>query len=350
MTQVADVLVVGGGAAGAALAWRMSQHGADVLVLEQGDWVPDDHIPKRHADWQVRARRYWSPSVERRGWPADYPVRNLGANPVDAFVYSAVGGSATGWGGAFWRFLPSDFRGATLDGFGRDWPIGYEDLERYYEINEAEMGMSGIAGDPTAPPTSEAPLPPVSMGAMGERWIDGFERLGWYWWVQHQAIASRDYRGRPACTNNGHCTYGCPTGALATPANTYWPEALRNGVRLQTGARVREITLDTRGRADGVLYHAPDGSVQRATAPVVVLAGNGLGTPRLLLMSSSSAFPDGLANSSGMVGRNLMVHVQTTVVGHFPQRTGADHGPCASRRRRQRRRYRRARAPRDRQS
>ena len=82
----------------------------------------------------------------------------------------------------------------------------------------------------------------------------------------------------PACaTNNGHCTYGCPTGALATPANAYWPEALRNGVRLQTGARVREITLDTRGRADGVLYHAPDGSVQRATAPVVVLAGKRAG-------------------------------------------------------------------------
>ena len=160
MTQGVDVQFVAGGAAGAALAWRLSQHGADVLVLEQGDWVPDDDIPKRHADWQVRARRYWSPSAERRGWPADYPVRNLGANPVDAFVYSAVGGSATGWGGAFWRFLPSDFRGATLDGFGRDWPIGYEDLERYYEINEAEMGMSGIAGDPTAPGTSEAPLPP----------------------------------------------------------------------------------------------------------------------------------------------------------------------------------------------
>ncbi len=327
MTQAADVIVVGGGAAGAALAWRLAQRGVDVLVLEQGDWVPDDAIPKRHADWQVRARRSWSPSPARRGWPADYPVRNLGANPVDAFLYAAVGGSATGWGGAMWRFLPSDFRAATLDGFGRDWPIGYDDLADYYAINEREMGIAGLAGDPTAPPIDPLPLPPVSMGALGDRWMDGFERLGWYWWPQSQAIASRDYRGRPACTNNGHCTYGCPTGALATPANTYWPEALRHGVRLQTGARVREVTLDTRGRADGVLYHGTDGLVHRATAPVVVLAGNGLGTPRLLLMSASPSFPDGLANSSGMVGRNLMVHVQTTVIGHFPEPTGADHGP-----------------------
>jgi choline dehydrogenase-like flavoprotein len=124
VSEVADVLVVGGGAAGAALAWRLSQHGADVLVLEQGDWVASEDIPKRHADWQVRARRYWMPSAARRGWAADYPVRNLGGNPVDSFVYAAVGGSVTGWGGAMWRFVPSDFRGETLDAFGRDWPIG----------------------------------------------------------------------------------------------------------------------------------------------------------------------------------------------------------------------------------
>jgi choline dehydrogenase-like flavoprotein len=327
VSEVADVLVVGGGAAGAALAWRLSQHGADVLVLEQGDWVASEDIPKRHADWQVRARRYWMPSAARRGWAADYPVRNLGGNPVDSFVYAAVGGSVTGWGGAMWRFVPSDFRAETLDGFGRDWPIGYDDLAPYYAINEAEMGIAGLAGDPTAPDIDALPLPPVSMGTMGDRWMDGFERLGWYWWPQSQAIASRDYRGRPACTNLGHCTFGCPTGSLATPANTYWPAALQGGVRLQTGARVREVTTDTRGRATGVLYHGADGAVHRATAPVVVLACNGLGTPRLLLMSASPAFPDGLANSSGLVGRNLMVHVQTIVCGRFPERTGADHGP-----------------------
>ena len=203
VTQVADVLVVGGGAAGAALAWRLSQHGADVLGPRAGRLGPR----RRHPQAPRRLAGARAALLEPERGPARMagrlPVRNLGANPVDAFVYSAVGGSATGWGGAFWRFLPSDFRGATLDGFGRDWPIGYEDLERYYEINEAEMGMSGIAGDPTAPPTPEAPLPPVSMGAMGERWIDGFERLGWYWWVQHQAIASRDYRGRPRARTTG---------------------------------------------------------------------------------------------------------------------------------------------------
>ena len=142
-------------------------------------------------------------------------------------------------------------------------------LRRPRALLRDERGRDGHVGPRRGPDRAadaEPPLPPVSMGAMGDRWIDGFERLGWYWWVQPQAIASRDYRGRPACTNNGHCTFGCPTGALATPANTYWPEALRYGVRLQTGARVREITLDTRGRADGVLYHAADGSVQRATA------------------------------------------------------------------------------------
>ena len=327
VTQVADVLVVGGGAAGVALAWRLSQHGADVLVLEQGDWVPDDDIPKRHADWQVRARRYWSPSAARRGWPADYPVRNLGANPVDAFVYSAVGGSATGWGGAFWRLLPSDFRGATLDGFGRDWPIGYEDLERYYEINEAEMGMSGIAGDRhrrRRPRRRCRPSPWVRWASAGSTASSGSAGTG--------GCSIR--RSRRATTGAGRRARTTGTARTAArPARWRRPRTRTGPRRCATacGCRRRagpgEITLDTRGRADGVLYNAPDGSVQRATAPVVVLACNGLGTPRLLLMSSSPAFPDGLANSSGMVGRNLMVHVQTTVIGRFPECTGADHGP-----------------------
>ena len=324
----AEVVVIGAGAAGAAVTWALARAGVDVLCLEQGDWVDPSEMPKSHIDWPLRNRHEWNPSPAMRNHPDDFPVEDTGGNPVSSFVYAKVGGSVTGWGGAMWRFQPSDFATRTMDGFGRDWPFGLDELAPFYAENERMMGVSGLGGDPTSPPREAPVLPPVSVGAMGARWMAGFESLGWYWWPQEQAIASRDYRGRPACTNRGFCTAGCPTGALANPANTYWPEALAAGARLETRARVREITVDAAGtRATGVRVIDREGRERWIRAGRVVLSANGLGTPRLLLMSTSPHHPAGLANSSGQVGRNLMVHPQTIVVGRFPYRTDADHGP-----------------------
>ncbi|MDO9396134.1 MAG: GMC family oxidoreductase [Herbiconiux sp.] len=324
--DTADVLVIGAGAAGAAVVWSLARRGLDVLCLEQGDWVPPEQIPKNHADWEVRGRHYWNPSPGKRRGAADYPVTNLGENPVDVYMYSAVGGSAIGYGAHFWRFEPSDFKAKTLDDFGVDWPIDYDDLVPYYEVNEQMMGMSGAGGDPVQPGRPGVPLPPIPIGRQGERWIDGFDTLGWYWWAQSQALLSEDYKGRPACVNRGFCAFGCPSGALAVPSNTYWPEALAAGARLKTNARVREVTVDERGEARGALYYDEHGALREARAKIVVICGNGVGTPRLLLMSKSDRFPNGLANSSGQVGRNFMPHVQTMVIGHFPEPTDADHG------------------------
>jgi choline dehydrogenase-like flavoprotein len=324
---VHDVLVIGAGAAGGAIMKRLAQRGVDVLCLEAGDWVPDDARPKAHADWELRLRRYWNPSPNKRNWPGDYPVEGHGTNPIDAYLYAAVGGSTVGYGGHFWRFNPTDFRTRTLDDFGVDWPIGYEDLAPYYTLNEYEIGVSGLAGDPTEPARERpVPTPPLPIGTLGDRWVDGLEKLGWHWWPQEQSIISTDYGGRQACTNRGFCTAGCPHGALAYADETYVRPALALGARLQPRARVREITVGKDGRATGALYYDTDGVLRRAVAKVVVVCGNGLGTPRLLLMSTSSAFPDGLANSSGQVGRNLMTHVQTMVVGRFEERIDAHQG------------------------
>ena len=324
-TERVEALVIGAGAAGACAVWTLANAGVEVLCLEQGEHLAATDLPKANADWQTLQRHAWNPNPAWRRAAADYPVTNRGGNPVNTFVYSGVGGSVLGWGGAFWRFSPSDLKPRSTDGFGRDWPIGYEDLVPYWELNEREMGVSGLVGDPTHPPTAAPPLPPISMGAQGERWIDGFERLGWYWWVQHLAIASRDYRDRPGCTNRGFCTFGCPTGSLATPANTYWPRALAAGAELRTGARVERILVEG-DRAVGARYLDADGLPHDVRADVVVLAANGIGTPRLLLMSADERHPTGLANRSDQVGRNLMVHAQTSVVARFPERTDADHG------------------------
>ncbi len=322
-----DVLVVGAGCAGSALAKRLSDHDLDILVLEQGDWVTPEMRPKTHLDWEARARHDFNPRPSVRDWDGDYPVTNGGGNPIDAMLYAAVGGSAVGYGGHFWRFAPSDFRARTLDDFGVDWPIAYEDLAPYYDLNEAEMGTAGLRGDPTGPPReSESPTRPIPIGRLGEKWVDGFEKLGWYWWPQEQAIISEDYRGRQACTNRGFCTAGCPHSALAYAEEIYLAPALARGVELRTGAHVREITVDPDGSARGAIYYDRDGGLHEARAKVVVVCGNGLGSPRLLLMSTSAQFPDGLANSSGMVGKNLMTHVQTMVIGRFEDRIDAHQG------------------------
>jgi choline dehydrogenase-like flavoprotein len=145
------------------------------------------------------------------------------------------------------------------------------------------------------------------------------DTLGWHWWPADNAIISEDYRGRPACNNCAGCRSGCPRGSLSTAA-VWWAAALACGVDLRVGARVERITTDARGRADGAIYIDLDsGARHRQRASVVVLCANGLGTPRLLLLSADARHPDGLSNSSGLVGRYLMHHAWAGQTLIFPE-------------------------------
>lgn len=195
-----DVLVIGSGAAGAAVTKRLADLGAKVVCLEQGDWVKASDYPFTRSDWEVQLRRgpfHFSPNVRRRA--EDYPIVPAGRNPPDVLMFNAVGGSTIHWTGHFPRFHPSDFRLRTLDGVADDWPIRYEDLSPYYDMNDREMGVAGHAGDPANPPRSARPTPPLPLGVLGETIGRGFDKLGWHWWVSDNAIISRDYDGRPSC-------------------------------------------------------------------------------------------------------------------------------------------------------
>jgi choline dehydrogenase-like flavoprotein len=321
-----DILVIGAGGAGAVVAKRLAGHGARVTCLEQGDWVDRDQLPKSHLDWEVRGRRQWAPNPSVRRWPSDYPVASHGDNPIDVYMYNAVGGSTIGFAGNYWRFAPSDFRMRSLDGVGVDWPLTYEELEPYYDINERELGVAGLVGDPCGPPRQPTLLPPAPLGRAGQLLVDAYERLGWYWWPTEQSLATVPYDGRPACDHRGYCPFGCPQGSLSTTDVTYWPKALKLGVRLVTRARVRSLSLDAQGRAQGAVYYDAEGRIQEVRARLVVLCAGGLGTPKLLMLSESGRHPDGLANGSGMVGRNLMVHVQSFAVGRFDEPVEGWHG------------------------
>ena len=323
----ADVLIIGAGPSGAVSAQRLAEAGFRVTCLEQGDYVDLDTIPSDKDEWELLIQEQWSFDPNVRAMASDYPINSAGSDIVP-LMYNGVGGSSVIYGGHWLRSLPSDFKMRSMDGAGDDWPLDYQELLPYYERIDAQVGVSGLEGDPAYPPGgAPPPLPPLPIGKIGKAAARGMEAMGWHWWPGSNAISSRPYRGHAACALRGTCNWVCPEGAKGSFDRTHWPSALAAGTQLITGARVREIPLDKAGMATGAIYIDREGNELFQPADVVVLAANGIGTPRLLLLSKSTRFPDGLANSSGLVGKRLMMHPYAQVVGVFEEQLDSWLGP-----------------------
>ena len=300
-----DIAIVGAGFGGAAFAWRLSQKRPDlrILCLERGGFPDRSALPALRSDWQRAVLNEWatSPNLRlksgRKPASADYPIDDMQSD-FKPLMWNGVGGSTIAWAAHFPRLHPSDFRTRSLDGVGDDWPFSYADLEPYYDLNDAECGVSGLAGDPAYPRKPERAMPPVALGRMGMAAARGFDALGWHWWPVDAAINSRTHAGRAGCNHCGPCLIGCATGAKSSTDLTYWPKALENGVELRTGCVVQQVEIEG-GRGRGIRYRDAAGRDVFQPAQIVVVAGNGIGTPRLLLASG--------VESPGL-GRNLMFH------------------------------------------
>ena len=323
-----DVLIIGAGASGAAIAWSLLETRMRILCLEQGDHLADKDYPSRRDDYELARYAEFSCDPNVRGLKQDYPI-NATDSCITPVNWNGVGGSTINFLGHWPRMRPSDFRTRTLDGVADDWPVDYHMLAPFYDMNDRNIGASGLAGNP-AYPDYTPPNPPIPIGVLGQTLARGFNRMGWHWWPSDVAILSRDDDGRQKCVNAGTCDLGCAAGAKGGTNFTYWPMLEGAGVELRTKARVREIMVDeATGLASGVLYHGPDGQVHEQRAEMVIVACNGVGTPRLLLNSASKLFPDGLANRSGKVGKNLMFHPLTGVAGVFDDQMKGHEGPMA---------------------
>ena len=323
-----DVLVIGAGASGAAVLWSLLETRMKFLCLEQGSRISDMDFPSRSEDYELARYGRFSCDPNVRRLKQDYPI-NSDASCITPVNWNGVGGSTINFLAHWPRMKPSDFRTRSLDGVAQDWPVDYGRLEPFYEMNDRNVGASGLAGNPAYPPYS-LDLPPIPIGQLGQTLARGFNRMGWHWWPSDVAILSRDHDGRQKCVNAGTCDLGCAAGAKGGANVTYWPVLENAGVELRTECRVREILVDqSSGMATGVLYHGPDGQVHEQRAEIVIVACNGIGTPRLLLNSTSGIFPDGLANHSGMVGKNLMFHPLTGVAGVFDEPMKGHEGPMA---------------------
>lgn len=325
MTETADILIVGSGATGAAVAWSLSETGLNIICLEQGDRMDASEYPSTKRNWEVLRQNEYHVSPNVRNFDVDYPINDKNS-PIAIANFNAVGGGTILYSAHFPRFHPSDFKVKTLDEIADDWPLSYEELEPFFSLNDQMMGVSGLADDPAYPPIKPL-FPPIPLGQMGEVIGKGFNKLGWHWWPSYSAIITRDYKNREKCKNIGPCNTGCAQGAKASVDVTYWPYALENGVKLKTRCRVREVTVDNNDKVTGVVYYNDKGEECQLKVRMIILACNGVGTPRLLMNSRSKYFPEGLANRSGLVGKNLMLHPCGYVEGLFDEPLQSHLGP-----------------------
>jgi len=300
-----DLVVVGAGAGGSVMTQRLARAGWKVVCLDAGPfWDPD-------RDWVSDERGshtlYWTE-----------PRQIGGADPVPLGSNNSgrgVGGSMVHYAGYTPRFHPSDFHTHTLDGVGADWPITYPDLRPYYEQIEHELPVAGQSwpwGDPHDYPHHAHPV-----GGNGDVFLRGAAAAGIEARVGPVAIANGRFGNRPHCIYRGFCLQGCKVNAKASPLITHIPDALAHGAEIRAHCHVSKILVDDEtGLATGVTY-LREGLEHRQRARMVAVAGYSIETPRLLLLSSSRRFPDGLGNDFDQVGRYLMVQGAPQTAGRF---------------------------------
>lgn len=319
-----DFVIVGSGAAGGIIAKELSTAGFRVLVLEQGPYLREKDF--EHDELKYLRQRAISNDYRRQ--PNTFRrTEKEKAKLQPAIIYGRqVGGGTVQFTGNYWRFHEIDFiersRWGPISGTGfADWPISYAELEPYYTKAEWELGVSGLAGaSPFDPPRSKPyPLPPLPIKSSGVLLERAARKLGWHAFPAPMAILSKPYRGRGGCLHCGFCQYfGCEVRAKSSTLATVIREAERTGrCEIRPNSYVRKIELDKAGRVSGVIYFDEQGREVFQKARALVLCANGAETPRLLLMSKSNLFPQGLANSSGKVGKYLMFNSHASARGLF---------------------------------
>lgn len=325
--DTADVLIVGAGPSGSVMAKYLSSWGFHVVCLEQGEWVGTAQYAGNRPEYEVSMYGRFAKDGNVRRLPSDYPCE-VSDSDILPVMYNGVGGGSIHYSAQWPRHLPSDFRTRTLDGVGDDWPLTYEDLVPFYEQNDIDFAIAGMGGDPAFPDGAPPPMPALPINEYGRRIAEGMNSLGWSWWPAPNAIANRPMHGLVPCVRYGTCEAGCPNGSKSSTDITHWPYALKQGATLVTGARVSEITVTSAGLASGATFLDRNGREHHAAADVVVMAANGVGTPRLMFMSQSKQHPEGLANSSGLLGRNLMLHPTGMAIGLFDDKLDSWKGPA----------------------
>ncbi len=356
-TEKTDVVIVGVGAAGGILAAELSKAGMKVIGLERGPRLKTaDFDP--HDELRYFQRQELRPDPKRQ--PVTWrPNANVRSKPLSTMSYgNQAGGGTVHYGAVSWRLHEDDFRARsrTIERYGAaaipenssliDWPLSYAELEPYYDRAEYELGVSGKAGNLQgnkidggnvfeAPRRRDYPLPPLRPDQSEIIFEEATRKLGYHPFSTPRAIVSEPYNNRPGCTYCGFCqAFGCHVGAKSSILVTKLPEAdLSGNFKLITGAMCYRVNSDNSGKVTGVSYYGPDRSDNTIEADLVILTPFIYDNTRLLLLSKTARFPDGLGNSSGQVGKHIMTHIRSRVIVAFDDRfVNIYMGPSAQKR------------------
>ncbi len=301
------VVIIGTGAGGGTLANELAQKGIDVVALEAGGrHLPEDYI---NDEWASFSQLAWTDMRTTSGsWRVAKDFANL-----PAWIVKAVGGSTVHWAGASLRIQDHEFRAqseyGSVEGANLlDWPLTLQDLEPYYDKAEDKLGVTRTNGIPGLPGNNNFKVMKAGADKMGYKNCH----------TGRMAINSQPRDDRASCRQLGFCFQGCKMGAKWSSAYTEIPRGEATGhLEVRANAHVQTIEHDQNGKVTAVIYVDADGNQQRQAARAVCVAGNSIESPRMLLNSASNMFPDGLANSSGQVGRNYMRHMTASVYASF---------------------------------
>ena len=308
----AHVVIVGAGVAGMLAAYRLAQAGAHVLVLEAGPPVVRSEALANYRSAVAKTPESPYPDTAYAPRPTVLDLEGYyvqeGPELFKSTYERRVGGTTWHWLGTSMRHLPNDFRMRSRYDVAVDWPISYDDLEPWYLEAEQELGVAGDSGQDLGSPRSGSfPMKALPLTYLDKQVALAANKLGLDVRVTPQARNSQFFDGRPPCCGNATCVPICPIAAKYD-ATVHVRKAQALGVQVVDQAIVHQVEVDSEGRVTGVRFKRPNGDEQRAIAHIYVLAAHAIETPKILLMSRTDALPNGVANSSDQVGRNLMDH------------------------------------------
>jgi choline dehydrogenase-like flavoprotein len=341
-----DVVIVGSGAGGAAAAWALARHGVRVLVLEAGPrFDPADDYALSRDDWEQRrfpekpgsqAKHTFAPLQpldarwqDLRSWNRQSgPMVLTGRRSVLGYHHvRGVGGSTLHFIGEAHRMHPRAMQMRSRFGVAADWPLRYDDLERYYVLAEKLVGVAGPPEDAQRPRSAPYPLPAHPLSFASRQLAAGCRTLGLNWVANARAALPAPYEGRPACNYCGGCARGCPRTDKGSVDVTFLRHAMASGrCRIEPRAEVIAIEAGSDDRVSAVVYRDVHGATHSIATPALIVACGAVESPRLLLLSSNRHAPGGVANESGEVGRNFMETLFWASSGLHPAALGSHRG------------------------